>query len=65
MWTAAFDPTVGFDASKGNGAIGGMGFRKDSLPIIILASDAQDDRDRLARGHRPRPRRQDHRLQVN
>ena len=40
VWTAAFDPTVGFDAAKGNGTIGGMGFRKDSLPIIILASDA-------------------------
>ena len=40
MWTAKFDATVGFDATKGNGTIGGMGFRKDALPIIILASDA-------------------------
>ena len=40
VWTPKFDATVGFDATKGNGTIGGMGFRKDSLPIVILASDA-------------------------
>ncbi|MGZ3449176.1 MAG: hypothetical protein ACXVEF_06230 [Polyangiales bacterium] len=38
-WTPKFDPTVGFDATK-NGDIGGMGFRKDSAPIFILATDA-------------------------
>ena len=39
VWTPKFDPTVGFDPSK-NGDIGGMGFRKASAPIFILATDA-------------------------
>jgi len=39
VWTAKFDPTVGFDATKGHGSIGGAGFRKDAAPIIILATD--------------------------
>jgi hypothetical protein len=39
-WTPKFDPSIGFDAAKGHGLIGGMGFRKDSAPIFILASDA-------------------------
>ncbi|MBK7396800.1 MAG: hypothetical protein IPJ34_10985 [Myxococcales bacterium] len=40
VWTPKFNPTVGFDAAKGHGDIGGMGFRKDSAPIFILATDA-------------------------
>jgi hypothetical protein len=39
VWTPKFDPTVGFDATKGHGSIGGMGFRKDAQPIIILTTD--------------------------
>ncbi len=40
VWSAKFDPLAGFDASKGHGDIGGMGFRKDSAPIFVLATDA-------------------------
>ncbi len=40
VWTPKFDATVGFDASKGHGKIGGMGFRTDSAPVFILATDA-------------------------
>ena len=40
VWTAKFDPAIGFDATKGHGTIGGAGFREDSLPIVILATDA-------------------------
>lgn len=40
VWTAKFVPTVGFDAAKGHGDIGGMGFRKDSAPIFVLVTDA-------------------------
>jgi len=39
VWTPAFDPSAGFDASLGHGMIGGAGFRMDSLPIIIMATD--------------------------
>jgi hypothetical protein len=42
IWTAKFDPTVGFDATKGHGTIGGMGFRKDAQPIIILTTDISE-----------------------
>ena len=41
-WTPKFDPTVGFDATKGHGSIGGMGFRKDSQPILILSTDIDE-----------------------
>ena len=40
IWTAKFDGTVGFDASKGHGTIGGAGFRADSAPIMVLVTDA-------------------------
>ncbi|MBI2390613.1 MAG: hypothetical protein HYV09_13565 [Deltaproteobacteria bacterium] len=40
IWTAKFDGTVGLDASKGHGPVGGMGFRSDSQPILVLATDA-------------------------
>ncbi|MBI2395651.1 MAG: hypothetical protein HYV09_39160 [Deltaproteobacteria bacterium] len=40
VWTAKFDPTVGFDATKGHGSIGGMGFRGDAAPVVVLACDA-------------------------
>ncbi|MBO6938091.1 MAG: hypothetical protein JJ863_24190 [Deltaproteobacteria bacterium] len=39
VWTPVFDPSAGFDASRGHGMIGGAGFRMDSLPIIIMATD--------------------------
>ena len=38
-WVTPFDPDAGFDASLGHGRIGGAGFRRDALPIIILATD--------------------------
>lgn len=38
-WTPMFNPATGFDASRGHGMIGGAGFRTDSLPIIIMATD--------------------------
>lgn len=38
-WTPPFMPDVGFDATRGHGRIGGAGFRRDALPIIILATD--------------------------
>ena len=39
VWTPMFDASVGFDASRGHGMIGGAGFRTDALPIIIMATD--------------------------
>jgi hypothetical protein len=39
-WVAKFDGTVGLDATKGHGPVGGMGFRSDAQPIIVLATDA-------------------------
>jgi len=44
FWTPKFDPTVGFDATKGHGSIGGMGFRKDALPIFVLSTDISEHR---------------------
>jgi hypothetical protein len=38
-WTTPFMGMTGFDATRGHGLIGGAGFRMDSLPIIILATD--------------------------
>ncbi len=38
-WTPRFDPSAGFDATRGHGMIGGAGFRMDALPIIIMATD--------------------------
>jgi hypothetical protein len=40
VWTPKFDPKAGFDAGKGHGDIGGMGFRKDAAPIFVLVTDA-------------------------
>ncbi|MGZ3417611.1 MAG: hypothetical protein ACXVEE_07080 [Polyangiales bacterium] len=40
VWTAKFDATAGFDASKGHGKIGGFGFRDAAAPVVLLASDA-------------------------
>lgn len=40
VWTAKFDPKAGFSESKGHGDIGGMGFRKDAAPIIVMVTDA-------------------------
>lgn len=40
IWTAKFDPKAGFSDAKGHGDIGGMGFRKDSAPILVLVTDA-------------------------
>ncbi len=42
VWTPKFDPTVGFDATKGHGTIGGMGFRKDAQPIFVISTDAPE-----------------------
>ncbi|MCA9607858.1 MAG: hypothetical protein KC619_19750 [Myxococcales bacterium] len=39
VWTPPFNPATGFDATRGHGMIGGAGFRMDSLPIIIVATD--------------------------
>lgn len=43
-WTggniAAFDPTVNRIAGVADGTIGGVGFRQDSLPIIVQVTDA-------------------------
>lgn len=38
-WTPAFSGMTGYDATRGHGLIGGAGFRRDSLPIIVLATD--------------------------
>ncbi len=38
-WSDPFDPSAGFDASRGHGMIGGAGFRMDALPIVIIATD--------------------------
>ena len=38
-WTPAFVGATGFDATRGHGMIGGTGFRRDALPIVILATD--------------------------
>ncbi len=38
-WTAKFNPDTGFDAAKGHGKIGGMGFRKDAAPFFIVSTD--------------------------
>ncbi len=38
-WVPPFDPASGFDPTAGHGRIGGAGFRRDSLPIIIMATD--------------------------
>jgi hypothetical protein len=40
VWTPKFDSSVGFDAAKGHGTIGGAGFRKDAAPIFVLVTDA-------------------------
>jgi hypothetical protein len=42
IWTAKFDPTVGFDATKGHGSIGGAGFRKDAAPFIVMSTDIDE-----------------------
>lgn len=39
VWVPPFNPAAGFDASRGHGMIGGVGFRMDALPIIIVATD--------------------------
>ncbi|MBK7396434.1 MAG: hypothetical protein IPJ34_09075 [Myxococcales bacterium] len=39
VWTPAFAPDTGFDATKGHGKIGGMGFRKDAAPFFVLSTD--------------------------
>ncbi len=38
-WVPKFDGTVGYDATKGHGTIGGMGFRKDAAPFFIVSTD--------------------------
>ncbi|MCB9593694.1 MAG: hypothetical protein H6719_13255 [Sandaracinaceae bacterium] len=38
-WVAPFNPATGFDATRGHGMIGGVGFRMDALPIVIMATD--------------------------
>jgi len=38
---AVFNPDTGYDATKGHGKIGGMGFRKDAAPFFIVTTDAQ------------------------
>ena len=39
FWTPAFMPMMGYDATLGHGLIGGVGFRADAQPIIIVATD--------------------------
>ncbi len=39
VWTPAFAPDTGFDATKGHGKIGGAGFRKDAAPFFVLSTD--------------------------
>lgn len=36
-----FEPSVGFDATRGHGVLGGAGFRIGALPIIIHATDIE------------------------
>jgi hypothetical protein len=38
-WAARFDPAAGYDPARGHGMIGGAGFRRDTLPIIVMATD--------------------------
>ncbi len=38
-WVPVFNPATGFDATRGHGMIGGVGFRMDALPIIVVATD--------------------------
>ena len=39
VWVDPFDGSVGYFPARGHGLIGGAGFRRDSLPIIISATD--------------------------
>jgi hypothetical protein len=39
VWVPVFDAAAGFDPARGHGRIGGVGFREDALPIIIMATD--------------------------
>jgi hypothetical protein len=39
-WVQPFEATQGFDRELGHGTIGGAGFRRDSLPIVMMVTDA-------------------------
>ena len=40
MPVPAFEPDEGFDPAQGHGRLGGVGFRENSLPVILHVTDA-------------------------